>query len=140
MTMQETAMSVLLSDTIAKFDHRLAELRGAVDEFTELKSARDRLAGRSGVRPERPSARVGSTHGSRGRPRGSGSRRGEVLAILTENPGWTTNQIASKMGIKANYLYRILPGLVSDGEIVKDGNEYFVAGASDPVPESTEGK
>jgi DNA-binding IscR family transcriptional regulator len=36
-------------------------------------------------------------------------------------PGITIPEIAEKMGIKQNYLYRVLPGLAEDGHIVKDG-------------------
>jgi DNA-binding IclR family transcriptional regulator len=36
-------------------------------------------------------------------------------------PGITVPEIAEKMGIKQNYLYRVLPGLAEDGLVVKDG-------------------
>jgi hypothetical protein len=36
-------------------------------------------------------------------------------------PGITVPEIAEKMGIKQNYLYRVLPGLAADGLVVKDG-------------------
>jgi DNA-binding IscR family transcriptional regulator len=37
------------------------------------------------------------------------------------HPGITVPEIAEKMGIKQNYLYRVLPGLAQDGLVVKDG-------------------
>jgi predicted HTH transcriptional regulator len=52
-----------------------------------------------------------------------GQRRppGEALALVKENPGITIPEIAEKMGIKQNYLYRVLPSLAADGLVVKDG-------------------
>jgi hypothetical protein len=61
---------------------------------------------------------------------GSGSSRpvanfhvsAEALALVKASPGITIHQIAEKMGIKQNYLYRVLPGLAEDGLVVKDGH------------------
>ena len=40
---------------------------------------------------------------------------------MKANPGITISQIAEKMGIKQNYLCRVLPGLAQEGLVVKDG-------------------
>jgi hypothetical protein len=65
-----------------------------------------------------PARTRGATHGGRrGRPKGSGTRG----ALVKENPGITIPEIAEKMGIKQNYLYRVLPGLAEDGLVVKEG-------------------
>jgi hypothetical protein len=61
------------------------------------------------------------THGRRGRPKGSGTRGAEALALVKAQPGITIPELAEKMGIKQNYLYRVLPGLAADGLVVKDG-------------------
>ena len=70
-----------------------------------------------------PARKRGATHtgGRRGRPKGSGTRGAEALALVKQNPGITIPEIAEKMGIKQNYLYRVLPGLAADGLVVKDG-------------------
>ena len=57
----------------------------------------------------------------RGRPKGSGTRGNEALALVKAKPGITIPEIAEQMGIKQNYLYRVLPGLASDGLVEKDG-------------------
>ena len=49
------------------------------------------------------------------------SRGAQALQLVQDNPGITIAQIAEKMGIKQNYLYRVLPGLAEDGLVVKDG-------------------
>jgi hypothetical protein len=59
--------------------------------------------------------------GRRGRPKGSGTRGVEALALVKASPGITIPEIAEKMAIKQNYLYRVLPGLAKDGLVVKDG-------------------
>lgn len=61
----------------------------------------------------------------RGRPKGSGTRGAEALAIVTASPGITIPEIAKKMGIKQNYLYRVLPGLAEGGKVKKDGTGWY---------------
>ena len=116
---------------------RLKELRPLVDEYQRLEAAAAALDGVSATSlmhatpatrrpPARSKAAPGRTRGAtpggrRGRPKGSGTRGAEALAIVKENPGITIPEIAEKMGIKQNYLYRVLPGLAEDGLVVKDG-------------------
>ena len=59
--------------------------------------------------------------GRRGRPKGTGTRGAEALALVRSKPGITIPEIAEQMGIKQNYLYRVLPGLAEDGLVKKDG-------------------
>jgi hypothetical protein len=116
---------------------RLNELKPLVDEYQRLDAAAAALDGVSATpllhgtpatrhAPARatatPARRRGATHsGRRGRPKGSGTRGAEALALVKANPGITIPEIAEKMGIKQNYLYRVLPGLAADGLVVKDG-------------------
>ena len=65
--------------------------------------------------------RRAAAKGKRGRPKGSGTRANEALEHVTANPGITIPEIAEKMGIKQNYLYRVLPALAEDGLVTKDG-------------------
>ncbi|HEV3228946.1 MAG TPA: hypothetical protein VGY97_05690 [Solirubrobacteraceae bacterium] len=57
----------------------------------------------------------------RGRPRGSGTRAAQALELVKSQPGITIPELAKRMGIKQNYLYRVLPGLQSDGKVRKQG-------------------
>jgi hypothetical protein len=110
---------------------RLAELKPLVDEYARLQAAAAALNGvpapaalpgparRAAARPS--AGRRGATHGRRGRPKGSGTRGVEALELVKAHPGITVPEIAEKMGIKQNYLYRVLPGLAQDGLVVKDG-------------------
>jgi hypothetical protein len=107
---------------------RLKELRPLVDEYQRLDAAAAALDGvppsMHAAPPQRraPARKRGATHGGRrGRPKGSGTRAAEALALVKANPGITVPEIAEKMGIKQNYLYRVLPALAADGLVVKDG-------------------
>jgi hypothetical protein len=65
-------------------------------------------------KPGRPTGRVG-------RRKGSGVRARQALSLVQAQPGITIPELAAKMGIKANYLYRVLPGLEQDGKLEKKG-------------------
>ena len=107
-----------------------------VDEFRRLEAAHRALegvntgGGRGGSSTTRSAPRRSSSGGGgggrgRGRPRGSGTRANEALAIVREQPGITIPEMAQKMGIQQNYLYRVLPGLEQDGQVRKEGRGWF---------------
>ncbi|HTR89891.1 MAG TPA: hypothetical protein VMG62_07250 [Solirubrobacteraceae bacterium] len=56
-----------------------------------------------------------------GRRKGSGTRGAQALSLVQGQPGITIPELAAKMGIKQNYLYRVLPGLEQEGKIAKQG-------------------
>jgi len=56
-----------------------------------------------------------------GRRKGSGTRAAEAFAFVQGQPGITIPELAAKMGIKQNYLYRVLPGLQKEGKVTKKG-------------------
>ena len=63
-----------------------------------------------------------STNGRRrGRPRGSGTRSAQALALVQSKPGITISEMGKEMGITPNYLYRVLPELAKDGKVKKSG-------------------
>ena len=127
-------MADFLDEKRSEINARLKELRPLVDEYKRLEAAAAALEGVPTASLEATSRR-GSTHGRataarrrdahsikrRGRPKGSGTRGNEALALVTANPGITIPELAEKMGIKQNYLYRVLPGLAEDGLVAKDG-------------------
>jgi hypothetical protein len=126
---------------------RLRELEPLVDEYRQLEAASAALAGLPGAaaaaatraprtaRRTRTAAnratttrpRRSSTSGRRGRPRGSGTRAIQTLELVKSKPGITIPEIASAMGIKQNYLYRVLPGLEKDGKVVKRDRGWHAA-------------
>ena len=49
---------------------------------------------------------------------------------MQENPGITISELADRMGIKQNYLYRVLPGLEQDGLVRKEGRGWHPQAAA----------
>jgi hypothetical protein len=73
-------------------------------------------------KPGRPAGSSSSSTPRRaGRRKGSGTRAAEALAFVTGQPGITIPELAAKMGIKQNYLYRVLPSLEQEGKVAKQG-------------------
>jgi hypothetical protein len=77
----------------------------------------------SGKKAGRPAGKVGSPTKARrgGRRKGSGTRAAQALSFVQGQPGITVPELAAKMGIKQNYLYRVLPGLEQEGKLEKKG-------------------
>ena len=130
-------MADFLDEKRSEITARLKELRPLVDEYQRLEAAAAALDGvptggagaataavgrraRSQSGAKRPKSN-GSGSGRRGRPKGTGTRGAEALALVRARPGITIPEIAEQMGIKQNYLYRVLPGLADDGLVKKDG-------------------
>ncbi len=108
-------MADFLDEKRKEIDARMRELRPLVDEYNRLEKAAAALAGVGGT-AARPTRRRGR---GRGRPRGSGTRAKEALELVRTRPGITISEMADSMGIKANYLYRVMPTLESEGQVVK---------------------
>jgi hypothetical protein len=79
----------------------------------------------SGKKVGRPPGKVGRPKGKVGRRKGSGTRGAEALTFVQGQPGITIPELAAKMGIKQNYLYRVLPGLEQDGKLEKKGRGWY---------------
>jgi len=132
---------------------RLGELKPLVDEYHRLEAAAGALAGVGGsaVRrvkaaatgkkgPGRPRGSAAKSTATKprkagrpakrraGRRKGSGTRAAEALALVQGQPGITIPELASKMGIKQNYLYRVLPGLEQEKKVTKQGRGWFPKG------------
>jgi ribosomal protein S25 len=109
-----------LDEKRKEIDARLQELRPLVDEFNRLEKAAAALAGVGATRtPTRARRSNGGTRRRRGRPRGSGNRAKQALELVRARPGITISEMADAMGIKANYLYRVMPTLQKEGQVKK---------------------
>jgi DNA invertase Pin-like site-specific DNA recombinase len=113
-----------LAEKRKEIEARLNELRPMVDEYRRLEKAAAALAGVDGGRA-RPQRRRAS--GRRGRPRGSGTRGVQALELVRARPGITIRELADAMGIKANYLYRVLPSLEKEGQVERRGSGWHPA-------------
>lgn len=113
-------MPDFIDGAISEIDRRLAELG---DEKNKLEEARAALLGTNRAKSPAVSPRASRTRRGSGRPLGrrSSKRADQTVALIRENPGITIPQLAEKLKIKPNYLYRVVPKLVADGLITKDG-------------------
>jgi winged helix-turn-helix DNA-binding protein len=121
-----------LSEKRKEIDGRLRELRPLVDEYHRLERAASALSGLDGGggRASRGSAGTQRRAGGRrrrGRPRGSGKRAIQALELVNANPGISITELADRMGIKANYLYRVMPTLQKEGKVRKRGRGWHPA-------------
>jgi hypothetical protein len=119
-------MADFLDEKRNEIDARMRELRPLVDEYGRLEKAAAALAGVGGTQRARATRRRSSGSGGgggggrrRGRPRGSGNRAKQALELVRARPGITISDMASSMKIQPNYLYRVMPTLESEGQVVK---------------------
>ena len=121
-------MTDFLDDKKREINDRLKELKPLVDEYHRLEAAKAALDGVGADSPAPSRRRRATSSGAsgngrrrRGRPRGSGTRATQALDLVKANPGISIPEIAEKMNIQQNYLYRVLPGLAQDGLVEKRG-------------------
>ena len=129
-------MADFVDSTVKDIDSRLSELR---QEVSKLEAARAALVG-GRRRAGRPSSSngAGAGAGSRrraapraGRPRGrrgGNTRANQALALVRDKPGITIPQIAESLKIEPNYLYRVMPKLVEDGQVKREGQGWHPVG------------
>ncbi len=135
-------MSDFLEVKKREITDRLKELKPLVEEYHRLEAASSALQGvASNGAAARPAARratkgrqsassAGAGTGRRGRPKGSGTRSKQALKIVKDKPGITIPELAKAMGIKQNYLYRVLPSLAQDGLVSKKGRGWHAKDAA----------
>ena len=139
-------MADFLDEKRKEIQARLKELRPLVEEYERLEAAELALSGVGGssraaapAAPAAPAARrrrrsstrarsssSGSGNGRRGRPRGSGTRAAQAFELVKARPGITIPELAEAMGIKQNYLYRVMPTLADEGKVTKSGRGWHV--------------
>jgi hypothetical protein len=85
---------------------------------------------RAAAKPKATAARKPGRPAKRraGRRKGSGTRAAEALSFVQGQPGITIPELAAKMGIKQNYLYRVLPGLESEKKVQKKDRGWYPRG------------
>ena len=135
-------MPDFLEEKRKEIQQRLKELRPLVDEYHRLEAAEQALSGVGGAsratastttaRRTRSGRATGPGTGTRrrGRPKGSGTRANQALDLVKARPGITIPELAEAMGIKQNYLYRVMPGLADDGKVTKSGRGWHAREAA----------
>jgi predicted Rossmann fold nucleotide-binding protein DprA/Smf involved in DNA uptake len=123
-------LASFVDSTVKDIDVRLRELK---QEVSKLEAAKAALVGtrrgpgrppssqtNTSTRTRRTTTRRRRTGGRRGR-RGGNTRANQTLELVRGKPGITIPEIAKSMGIEPNYLYRVLPKLVEEGQVRRDG-------------------
>ena len=130
-------MADFLEEKRKEIQARLKELKPLVEEYTRLEAAERALSGvdsngaSSRTTPAPAPARrrrSGSSGARRGRPRGSGTRAVQAYELVKARPGITIPELAEAMGIKQNYLYRVMPTLADEGKVTKSGRGWHARG------------
>jgi hypothetical protein len=126
-----------LDAKVREIEERLQELRPLIEEFHRLEAASAALDGVSATAAapvrRRPAASVNGTSrpGRPGRPRGGrggdNTRASQTVELVRTQPGITIPELADHMGIKPNYLYRVLPQLADEGKVRRQGKGWHPA-------------
>ena len=123
-------MADFLDEKRREIAARLGELKPLVEEYHRLEAAAAALAGvgsraagtaRRGAGRAKTTAKRARGTARRGRPPGTGQRAKQTLELVKATPGITIPELADAMGIKQNYLYRVMPTLQKDGLVKKQG-------------------
>lgn len=108
----------LIEQRIKELDAEKAKLERTLAGLT------DGRAGRRG--PGRPR---GSTTRRRGRKRGRkrATRADQAVKVVEENPGISASEIAKRLKIQPNYMYRVMGELQGERRVSKRGRGYHAA-------------
>ena len=112
--------ATLLKNRIRELDNERKRLERALANLTG-----GRLGRRGPGRP--PGSRKAPTKAPTRRRRRGGTRADQAVRLIKANPGITAAEVAKKMRIKPNYLYRVLGDLQKEGRVKKSGRTYTAA-------------
>jgi hypothetical protein len=105
---------------------RSTTARASSARTTRASSARSTRTTRA-TRTSAQGTTARSTRSARGRRGRGGSQADRFLKLVTDNPGITVAQAASKMGMaRANALYSVASRLSREGKVTKQGTGYHV--------------
>lgn len=123
MSTANAGSSALEEEFLQKTDAEIEKLEPMKAEYDRLVALRSRLIG-SGARGKTPAARASG--GSTPRAR-QGNRQEQFLQLVKAEPGITIPQLAEKMEIASNYLYRIRTAAVKKGQVTVTNANIFPA-------------
>lgn len=101
--------------------------RSATSTTTRRGPGRPRTRGttKATAKRGRPAKRAGAAR-SGGRRAGN-TRADQAAAVVSQNPGIGIPEIASKLGIRQNYLYRVMQKLQKERKVTRRGRGFYPA-------------
>ena len=105
----------LIEGRLRELDEERKHLERTLSDLTHGKVGRRRPG-----RP--PGSKTRRRRGRRG-----GTRADQALKIVSENPGITASEVAKRMRIKPNYVYRVMGELQKEKKVRKRGRGYTAA-------------
>jgi hypothetical protein len=102
----------LIEDRLKELDQERKHLERTLADLTRGKAGRRRPGRPRGSRTRRRRRRRGGTRGD------------QAVKIVKENPGITASEVAKRMRIKPNYVYRVMGELRKEGRVRKRGRGY----------------
>ena len=115
----------LIEDRLKELDDERKRLEKALGNLTGHRRGRGRPRGSRSTRSTGTGTRTRTSAGGRKRRRRRGGTRADhALKAVQAQPGITASEIATKLKIKPNYVYRVMAGLVEDGKVTKKGRGY----------------
>jgi hypothetical protein len=116
----------LLKDRLRELEAERANIERALASITNGREGR-RGPGRPRGSATRTAAAPRASTRGRKRGRRRNTRSDQAVKLIRANPGISASEIAKKMQIKPNYLYRVLGDLQKEGRVQKDGRSYKAA-------------
>jgi ribosomal protein S25 len=113
-----------LDEERRRLERALSELGGKAIRGARRKGRRGRPKG-SGAKTKGSGAKKTKKRATtRRRKRSGGTRANQAVKLIEKTPGISASEIAKKMKIKPNYLYRVLGELEKEGRVKKKGRAY----------------
>jgi sugar-specific transcriptional regulator TrmB len=107
----------LIEERLKELDEERKRLERTLSDLTHGKVGRRR--------PGRP--RGSGTRTTQTRRRRGSTRADQAVKLVSENPGITASEVAKRMRIKPNYVYRVMGDLQKEGKVRKRGRGYTAA-------------
>jgi sugar-specific transcriptional regulator TrmB len=120
----------LVTRRLAELDEERRRLEGALSELGGkakkgvARKSRRRRGRPKGSGAKKPKAKAKAKGRTTRRRKRSGTRANQAVNLVEQNPGISASEIAKRMKIKPNYLYRVLGDLEKEGRVKKKGRSY----------------
>jgi len=114
----------LIEDRLKELDDERAKLERTLNDISGGRVGRRRPG-----RPKGSTTKRGPGRGTTGRKRGRrrSTRADQALKIVSESRGITASEVAKRMKIAPNYVYRVMGELQKQNKVKKQGKGYVAA-------------